>query len=334
VSERHLDVRTPSLTLVGYAGAALALAATSIAVGDITSRTVEIVLDSATTIVLLVVGWLVGGVADEAFHRMRSVFWFLAVSAWLSLVVVLFGSDGADFAPKALAIVTAIAAVAFSFPLWWLERRSLQLIPLVLSVYVVAAASLYMQSEITFFSVSVPQPNARWSAAATLILGIALFALGLIGVVKPKRTALVLGALGAILGALVVGVSVDIFGGGVDADLGVWLALAASALVLVVGDLTDERAASGIGIAGTLIFTAIVVDNNVHRQSLGVAVLVLGLAMLAATVVLSRILWPPPAPTPATPLGFSGREDVSELQGPAEPHGPAKPHGPTEPPPV
>jgi hypothetical protein len=329
--ERRIDVRTPLLTVVGYAGAALALSATSIAVGDITSRNVEITLDAGTTIVLLAVGWLVGGIAVDAFHRMRSVFWFLAVSAWLSLLAVLFGSEGADYAPQALAIAMSLGAAVFSFPLWWLERRSLQLIPLVLGIYVLAASAVYTQSELTFFGVSVPQPNVHWSAGVTIVLGVVLFALALRGIVKPKRTALVLGALAAILGSFVVGVSLDILGGGLDTDLGIWLGLAASALVLLAGDLVDERAPSGIGIAGTLIFTAVVVDNTVHRQSVGVAVLILGLVMLAATVMLSRLFAPTPAPVPAPPpLGFGEMEPPR----PAEPPGRTEPPGPTnEPPP-
>jgi hypothetical protein len=325
--ERRIDVRTPLLTVVGYAGAALALSATSIAVGDITSRNVEITLDAGTTIVLLAVGWLVGGVAEDAFHRMRSVFWFLSVSAWLSLLAVLLGSEGADYAAQALAISIALGAVVFSFPLWWLERRSLQLIPLVLGVYVLAGAAVYTQTELSFFGVSVPQPNLHWSAGVTLLLGVVLFALALLDIVKPKRTALVLGALGAIIGSFVVGVSLDVFGGGLDTDLGIWLGLGTSALVLLAGDLAGERAPSGVGIAGTLIFTALVVDNTVHRQSLGVAVLILGLVMLAATVVLSRMFAPRPEPVPAPPpTGFGS---------PAEPLArPTEPPGPTEPPPV
>src|SRR5439155_20447513 len=111
----------------------------------------EMTLDDGTTVILLAVGWLVGGVAADAFHRMRSVFWFLAVFAWLSLLAVLFGSTGAGYAPQALAIAMSLGAAVFSFPLWWLERRSLQLIPLALAIYVLAASAVYTQRELTFF---------------------------------------------------------------------------------------------------------------------------------------------------------------------------------------
>src|SRR5439155_3609122 len=205
----------------------------------------RVTADVASAVVLVAAGgWVVGG-QHEAHERMRSILWFAAVAIWAGAAVELFtqGPEAIVLHGKWLVVVTALLAAMLALPLWVLVPRSLQLLAVVASVEVGSAAAVY--SEGTFFGLSVPQ--LRWPAIVTIVVGFATLASGAFGLIRPKRTALVLGSIAIIGGALFV--DVDVLRQA-PSDLSLWLVLGASVAVLLVGDFVADGAVSGIGIVG------------------------------------------------------------------------------------
>ena len=167
------------------------------------------------------------------------------------------GPDAIALHGKWLVVVTALVAAMLALPLWVLAPRSLQLLALVVSVNVGAAAAVYSQGSL--FGVGVPQ--LRWPAIVTIVVGLVTLAAGAFDVLRPKRTAMVLGSVAIIGGALFV--DVDVLRQA-PSDLSLWLALTASVGVLLVGDFVADRAVSGIGIVGLIGAVAEIVHRHGH----------------------------------------------------------------------
>lgn len=275
-------LRSGLLQVLGYAGAAVAVAAAAGAVADRHDDVgVHVALDAGAALVLLLVGWLVGDRDDPAWGRMRSVFWLGATLAWADLMMIGFGPDGADLEGRTLALAASLATAAVAGPLWWTERRSLQLIALFVSVHAALVALTYAERSL-FLVGDVPNPTPP--AIATWLFGIAVIAAGAKGWLSPRRTALVLGSLAAIGGSLLIEVSV------LDglATIGIVLSLLTAAAVVLVGERCELTAVTGIGIAGVLVGATALVGYHVDELWPGLAVLVVGLGMLVATVLLVR----------------------------------------------
>jgi len=281
--DERTDVRTSIIGILGYAGAAAALAGLSIAIGASASTTEQVTADVASVVALIAAGaWIVGG-HQEAHERMRSVLWFAAVAVWASAAVDLFtrGPDAIALHGKWLVLVAALVAAMLALPLWVLARRSLQLLALVASVQVGAAAAVYPEG--SPFAVGVPQ--LRWPAIVTIIVGLFALVSGAFDLLRPRRTAMVVGSVAIIIGALFV--DVDVFRQA-PSDLSWWLALSASVGVLLVGDFVADRAVSGIGIVGLIGAVAEIVHRTVTDRSTAVALVVLGTVALASCAILAR----------------------------------------------
>ncbi len=296
--DERTDIRTSLIGILGYAGAAGALAAVPIAIGTAANTTARVTADVASVIVLVVAGaWIAGG-RHEAHERMRSVLWFAAVAIWVSAAEDLFshGPDAVALHGKWLVVVTALLAAMLAFPLWAFAPRSLQLVAVVASVQVACAAAVY--SEGSFIGLSVPQ--LRWPAIVTMVVGLATLAAGVFGFIRTKRTAMVLGSITIIAGALFV--DVDVLRQA-PSDLSLWLALAASGAVLLMGDFVSDRAVSGIGIVGVVGAVAEIVHRTVLDRSTAVAIVVLGTVALASCVLLARAFTHPVQTPPPEPPG-------------------------------
>jgi signal transduction histidine kinase len=280
VSER---LRPGLLQVLGYAGAAVAVAAGAGAIADRRDEVgLHVALDVGIALVLLVVGWFVGdAAADVAWGRMRSVFWLGATLAWADLMMIGFGPDGADLEGRAFALAVSLAVTVVAASLWWTERRSLQLIALFVAAHGALVALTYAERSL-FLVGDVPNPTPP--AIATWLFGAAVIAAGAKGWLTPRRSAIVLGSLAAIGGSLLVEVSV------LDglATIGIVLSLLTAAVVVLVGERCELVAVTGVGIAGVLVGAIALVGTHVDELGAGLAVLVVGLAMLVATVLLVR----------------------------------------------
>lgn len=291
------DVTVPTrvvlVSMLGYVGAALALAATSIVFDVATETTGRVLLDLGTMGVLLVAGLFAGRSGEDTFRRMRSVFWFIALFSWADLLGVVFGPEGADLDGQWLVFAVAAGAAVLAGALWWVERRSLQLIAAFISLHVAVVAAVYQERSSLLIG-TIPDPNPP--AIATVALGLAALLLGVFGLLKPRTTALVLGSIAMIAGAFFL--EAEIIGGA--SDLGVGTALAFSLGVLLIGDQIGVRAVAGVGIVGALAATSALVSSNVHTRSSGIVVLVAGVVMLGAAVAVVR-LWSGSGPPPGRP---------------------------------
>ncbi|HEX6844988.1 MAG TPA: hypothetical protein VF235_07735 [Actinomycetota bacterium] len=277
---------TVVLELLGYIGVAAAFAATAIAF-DTTSLASQIVIPLAVTVSLVVLGWLVG-VRDEALQRMRGVFWFVAVLSWTSVASVLMGPDGLDLQDKWLVVAIAALVAVVAVPLWLRERRSLQLIAAFVSLHVTLAALVFTMTTESFFGFEQEVPNLRWSALVTALFGVAGLVLGARELVRPRRTAMVLGAIALFVGLPLVFTDVVDVVAGSGSDLPTWIGLLAGAIVLVVGSRTGVVAVTGLGIVQVLGSVVMLVTSNVEDTGPAIAVLVAGLAVLGVVVFLAR----------------------------------------------
>jgi len=273
-------IRATLIDLLGYTGAALALTGTIIALGE-SGTAAQVAAGSIVTAALIAAGWLVGGIgAQDPQHRMRSIFWALALLSWSQVAVVVLGPDGIDLDGKWLVAGAGLLVVGIAVPLWRIEQRSLQLIGAFVGIWVTVAALFYAEDSLF----GAPVPNVRWSAIATLLLGLAALVAGAREMVAPRRTAMVLGSLAFIYGTTAS--TLEVLSG--TSNVSIVLALIASAIVLYAGERTSVIAVTGIGIVGVGSGVLQLVIENVHAESGGLAVLVLGVVMLGATIYLVR----------------------------------------------
>lgn len=279
------DRARPSLIdVLTVAGAAAALAAIPIAIGRDASDETKAIAGLLATLALLAAGALLG----ETAGRVRSVLWALAVLAWGGVVAVVLTEVIAD-GPEGKWLVASVAGLTFllAAPLWWVERRSLQLIAAVGTATLALAALVFAEQELSLFGIGVGAslPDPTWSGVVVMAIGAAALVAGLRRLVVPVRTAMVLGSLWLIGGALFV--DVDLLDAG-PTSLALALSFAASVAVLVVGNLWDDRGVSGVGIAGVLLLGTALVGDLVSETGPAIAVIAVGVVLVAAGVVLSR----------------------------------------------
>jgi hypothetical protein len=300
--------RTFLFELTGYIGIALAIAGIFVVLGASRPSLRTIAWAAiAITLGLLVAGFLAGRATNDAFHRMRSVMWFDATVAWTGSVALFCGGQGLNLSGKSYPLVVAIAVSVLAVPLWLIERRSLQAIAAVAAVAAgLLVLGFFQHVETVSGSDSIFGPttfdrnvsNFTPDAFIALCYGAALALLGWRGVLRPKRTMMVLGSIAFIYGMSFVG-----YRSSGDQWLVGVLAVAASAVVLIFGELADVLAVRGIGIFGLLSNTTEVVAGRVHARTGGWIVAVVGLALVVVTVFLATksfpsLTVPPPPPVP------------------------------------
>jgi hypothetical protein len=275
--------------IVGYVGAAAGLTAASIALGASASPTVQVVFNLVTGAALFGAG-LVLGAEVGTYARMRSVFWFLSVFLIAGMVSTFLGPN-LGLGAKTVVVLTGLIAGAYSFGLWLLSRRSLQVLALVLSLLVTLIALIF--PDLTGLS---GPPSFTGVAVITWLFGGAVIAAGVFGVLVPRRTTLAVGSIIAVLGPLFLLQSNPVFGEVMSF---------VTALALLVGGASlGDLGMSGIGIAGVLLTVSAIVANHVGEQAPAIVLLLIGLAMVGVAIVLARTAGQPavsPAVPPAVP---------------------------------
>jgi hypothetical protein len=317
--------RESIVEVAGYLGAAISLTAASIVLGDSAGDGVQIAFDAITAAVLVVAGVVLTGHA-EAYRRMKSVLWFLSVFLVADLASEVFGQ--ADLSnTRTTIILVGLVAAAFAFVLWLNSRRSLQMVALVLSAYVAVVGLSFQFPGIA--GLAFGPPDVSGLALATWLFGWGLVTLGGLGILTPRRTTMVLGAIGAIFGPLLFLAT--------DNDvLGEILAIASAVALIFVSDVADDRAVKGLAIAGLLFVGSAIVQQHVSDQGLAIAVLFLGLVLLAAALATARAPGGPSSPpvsawgSPPSPTSGTGWPTPQSDHPPSTPAPPPQP--PAEPP--
>jgi hypothetical protein len=288
------------IEVVAYAGAAVALVATLIAVdqaeglGDVGNLVVAL----AITAVLVGAGLAIPDTSIDAFRRMHSVLWFAATIAWGISVDHLLSSVVDVSAGDTRSIVTAIVTAAGAAILWLRLRRSLQL----LALWGAVLGTLITLIELTAGEFEPADPNV--TAVVVWLFGIAWAASSDRGLLQPLRTGLVLGTLTAVVAPYVIATEQLGSSQAAVTVAAVW-SFVTSALAVGFGALRGDRAVQGIAIAGIVVGAGVIVGDNVAESNRATIVaLVVGLALLGAALAAIRGSTPasrPPAWAPPTP---------------------------------
>src|SRR5712691_2936362 len=278
--------------IAGYLGAFAGLAGTIATLeqqADLGRGGVLLAL-GLVTVVLLLAGMLIDGHASEAYQRMRSVFWFVSTLTFAEFVSVMIvqvfhvgGFKGSAF------LVNFISAI-YAGGLWLYLKRTLQ--QLSLFNYLGGALAVIFFPSLGHFIFG--PPNLVGAALILWAFGGVWLYLGVRGAVMPKRTALVLGSLTALVSPFVM----------ITHETAAEILVLITAIVLLgVGGRLEDRAVSGIVVAGLVVDAFAIVGDHFSRSTgASVAVLIIGLVLLGAA--LAAIASEPQAPTapPIPPL--------------------------------
>jgi uncharacterized membrane protein len=239
---------------------------------------------AAVTGALLAAGWWLRGSEGRVLPRLASVLWLGAVAGFAGLLAVLLEGRSDDaLADPSLGV--AAGALVLAAVLYALERRVLQQLALFLAVVATMVAG---------------GRRLGWSWETVegygfLVLGAAWLELGRRGLVGPRRTSEVLGSLVLLSGPAVL--DVEAVGPG---DWGLWLGLGLSVALIVAGSALARNVLLGIGAAGMVLFLGMVAGEYWSDLGAPLAILLVGLALVAAGVLVARL----------RPAGTGRRADV------------------------
>ena len=242
----------------------------------------------AVTAVLVIAGSLMASTGVDAFERLRSVLWFAAIGSWGIATEQFLNVLELDTSSDARAVLSGVSSVVAATVLWVLLRRSFQL----LALFFAALGAVIVVLGLTAGASDEPDPALV--AAVVWVFGFGWTVMSDRSVLRPRVTGLVLGSLTVILAPFVLA-STD--PSGVGSDPGVVTAatawsLTTSVLVLALGSMRRVRAAEGIGIAGILLSSALLIGLN-FSSSDGAAIgaLVIGVVLLGGATISVRWPW-------------------------------------------
>lgn len=183
--------RTVVAEAIGYVGAALALGAVALLVGEFWSdftSTARLVLVGLLTLALFGAGLALRANQRPPMQRLTSVLLAGTVAgvAWCAVIVA---GDLVGLREAELAVVVGGVGLAAAIPLYLLRRRALAQLAMLVPLLVVLIASLSLPS--------LP-PHPGWYGLSAAGLGLGWFALGAGGWLQPRRVAEVAGAVVAV----------------------------------------------------------------------------------------------------------------------------------------
>ena len=238
---------------------------------------------AVVTGVLLGAGWWLRGDQGRVLPRLASALWLAAVVGFAGLLAVLVEGDS-DEALGDPSLWVAGGTLVLAGGLYLLERRVLQQVAL----FSAAVATLVAAGDRAGWS---------WEVAAGygfLALGVLWLELGRRGLVAPRRTSEALGSLLLLSGPE----ALDVQGSG-PGDWGLWLGLALAVALIVAGSALARTVPLGIGAAGMVVFLGQLAGEHWRDLGAPLAILVVGLGLVAAAVVLAKL-------RPAAATGPSG----------------------------
>ena len=292
------------LEILGYCGIAAGLFGTFAALeesgGD--PRTTVLVTSLALAVVFLVAGALIGVGAPDRLARLRSVCWFASVVAFTAfLASAIEPSDRGGF-----ALVSGLAAL-YGLVLWALSPRLLQQ----LAFFTLAIVTVLILVAFPDLGLAFGEPDVN-GAGFTLWLGGAVwFALGFLGLVRPPRSAMVIGMVSWLQGLSLLGRDSE--------EAAAIVILAGAVAFLFLGGSRGDRAVTGVAVVGLLIGTfALLTTLGVEGTGPGLVTLFVGVVLLVVGIWFARTTGPGPRAafgTLSSPFGRS-KETVAAPQAP------------------
>jgi hypothetical protein len=238
---------------------------------------------AVVTGVLLGAGWWLREDEGRVLPRLASALWLAAVAGFAGLLAVLVDGDS-DGALGDPSLWVASGSLVLAGGLYLVERRVLQQVALVAAVVATMVAA---------------GDRVGWSWETVegygfLGLGVLWLELGRRGLVAPRRTSEALGSLLVLSGPEVL----DVQGNG-PGDWGLWLGLGLAVALIVAGSALRRNVPLGIGAAAMVVFLGQLAGGHWRDLGAPLAILVVGLGLVAAAVVLARL-------RPAAATGASG----------------------------
>ena len=264
--------RTTGLSeALGYAGAAIAVVAGAVLAArswaDL-SRGQQLTALAVLTIVLLEAGRRLRRDGRSTLRRLASALWLGSAAGFAAFLDVWI--SGGDQTTNKEALSIALGSLGYAGLLWSVERRVLQQVAL----FAAAIATVLAAADVLTGSAAV-------GSFGVMAIGAGWLELGRRGWLPPKPAAETLGALALIAAAD----SLYATGWrGPALILGVVVGLG----LLVAGSLRRRMATLGLGVAALLLFGWRTMADYLHGGAGPVAMLVLGLALVAIAVTLSR----------------------------------------------
>jgi hypothetical protein len=269
--------RAVAVEVLGYLGGGLALVAGFVLGAESWTQLGHwgrVAVLAVVTAVLLAAGWRLGQDRGRVLlPRLASVLWLGAVAAFAGLLAVLLGGRGDD-ALDDPSLWVAAGALVLAGGLYLLERRVLQQVALFAAVVATMVAA----------GDELGWPWERVEGYGLLVLGLAWLELGRRGLVGPRRTSEALGSL-----ALLSGPEVLDAGGAGPGDWGLWLGLVLAVGLIVAGSALRRNVPLGIGAVGMVVFLGQLAGEHWRDLGAPLAILLVGLGLVAAAVVLARL---------------------------------------------
>lgn len=263
----------------GYAGVVLAASAGSLALAQYWAD-----FETWARLLLVVTGtafvgagaWATSGGTEEALRRLAAFLWTATVAGVFG-TAVLTADEALGLAGQNVALIAGATATAVAAALLWRRSTTLLALALLASLVVLVVGVVSQYDHVSSDAIG----TAIWG------LGVCWTLLVLGGVVPSPRPALAAGGVVALAGAQVM---VD------DWTVGRWVGLG-TAVVLLAG--SGGLRAPGLAVAGLpglFVFTGELVAAATTRDGapegsrigLVLGVVVVGLALLAAAVVVAR----------------------------------------------
>ncbi len=265
----------PVAEAIGYVGAAIAIAAVGILLGD---RWGDLNFGGRLAIVglltLIVAGaaFALRGNKREPIQRLVSVLAVAALGgvAWLTAVVV---TEKTDWQMRDVVLAVSLVVFALAAPLYLCRRRAFPQLAVFVSLLVLVGV---------VFARPAFTGGVSWGAIAIWAVGVAWVLLALGGWHKPAELAVAAGSAVALIAATTAAA------GDGRATL-LWLGLATAALLMWRGVVLDEFLMVALGAIGVLIFVPqIVLEYFPKGSGAIVAMLVTGLLLVIFAVGIAR----------------------------------------------
>ncbi|MBS3942525.1 MAG: DUF2157 domain-containing protein [Actinobacteria bacterium] len=283
--------RTVVAEAIGYVGAALALGAIALLVGEFWDQftvAARLALVLVLTVALFGSGTALRHAARQPLQRLASVLYAGTVAgvAWTTGIVA---GDVMALRDAEVGLAVGAVSAAAALPLYLLRRRALPQLALLVAVLATALAALSLPNQ---------APDTEWYSLMVVVIGVAWFLLGAGGWLPPSRVAESVGAVLAV-------VACQFTGGDGSGLLLLGVALAVGLVVLAIrSDALHLLAVGAVGlflVVPRLVFTW-------FGDAIGApaTMLVIGLLLVLLAVGLGRArreigegpeLQPPAAPT-------------------------------------
>jgi len=259
---------------LGYLGAALALAAGIVALGDSwqdLSDAARLGALGGAVVVLLVGGFLARG-DEPAIQRLGSVLWLLSVLTSLWFFSTLF-EDTLEVPNDAMRLAVGAAGVAYGGVLYAVRRKALQQLGLAAGSVVLAWGVGELVTDEKLFEFDV------WIGPAIWLLGVAWLVLTKFEILLPEQTGYSIGAVVALLGPMFREE---------DQLLGAVLGIGTAVVLLAASVRLNEIVLLGLGAVGLFIHLVRAI-GEAFADTIGMPLVLLASGVLLIAIALAAV---------------------------------------------